>query len=58
MSPRRDRELEWLREALRRASGSDEVGAVFDVLVGRVGLDEASRLWWAVFGATDAPKTG
>ena len=47
-----------LQQQILDAGGSEsELHELFDELNDRVGRDEASRLWWAAFGATDAAET-
>ncbi len=43
---------------IEAAAGSpDRLRAVFAALSAEVGPAEASRLWWAAFGGTDATET-
>ena len=53
-----ERDLDTLRAELALADGADDIAVIFAELVERVGTDAASRLWWAVFGELDAPRTG
>lgn len=47
-----------LAAAIRGAQRRDEgLGELFERLVGEVGRAEASRLWFAVFSASDASET-
>ena len=51
-------EYSVLEELVDRAGGrAGELRVLFADLVGRVGLESASHLWWAVFGAQDAAET-
>lgn len=53
-----EEEVQTLRKELERHGGSARaLRAAFDRLVERLGADEASIVWWAVFAATDAAQT-
>ena len=47
-----------LKKKIVESGGSEsELHELFDELSKEVGSEEASRLWWAAFGATDAADT-
>jgi len=41
-----------------RAASDDERARIWAAWVAEFGSETASRRWLAIFGATDAPKTG
>ena len=51
-------ERQRLQAKVAAAGGSrNRLKAMFDELTDRLGLEAASWLWWAVFGAQDAAET-
>ncbi len=50
--------VEIIEEQSVRSADEEERCRIWATLVNKFGAAEASRLWLAIFAATDAPKTG
>ena len=50
-------DVDELRTRLSSADGDEAMRDLFAQLEAAVGRDEASRLWWAAFAASDASDT-
>ena len=59
--PGRSLEPDWLDPLIGRiadaADDADALAAIFEALTADHGAEEASRRWWAAFGASDASAT-
>lgn len=50
--------MDVLDEELVRSADEEERRRIWATWVDKFGATEASRLWLAIFAATDAPRTG
>lgn len=50
--------MDILEEELVRSADEEERRLIWATWVNKFGSAEASRLWLAIFAATDAPRTG